>query len=1061
MKKNRDNISSFTLLIVFIVFSILGAALLPLLPIKLLPSDTLPGLTISYNMDGSSSRVIESEVTSAIEGVLSRVNGVNNISSTSDNNKGSITIDFDKGMDMNIVRFEVSSIIRQIWPSLPSGVSYPEISARKVEYQSELPFLSYSINAPMSSIDILRYADDNIKPILSNIEGIDRVELRGATPTEWRLIYDYKKLERLGVSAEDIQYAIQQQYDTEFLGLAVERDNSLIDDSWVRVMRCSVTDDALFDPSTIFLKRANGENITLDKLVKVYHLEEKPQSYFRINGLNSIYIYITADSGANQLTVGKQVKSKLSELQKALPADYELSIDYDSTEYINLELDKIYLRTGMTVLILLLFIALVSHSIRYIFLIVASLAVNLAVAVILYYFLGIELQLYSLAGIVISLNLIIDNTIVMIEHNLHKNNRKIAIAILASTLTTIGALAIIFLLDDSLRSNLQDFAVVVIVNLALSFIVSLFFVPALMEKVKLNTENKYRRGRIKSIIIIKITHLYGKLIYWLNRYKRLVFILVLLAFGLPTFLIPKNIKGDSEFALQYNNIVASTIYTEDIKPIIDKLLGGSLRLFIEDVFMHSSVKDGYDQEPSLYISATLPKGSTIEKMNQLIKQVESHLSIYNEIEQFETTIYNANNASIRVFFTHESINSSFPTMLYTIMEEKLSSLGGGSWGISGINDLIFSNKVSESSGSFRVNMYGYSYDELYQYAEKLRSKLLEKRRINEVAINSKYLKFKVDYSEFYLNLDKEKMAIYGITEDQLFTTLNSIFGRDILSAVAIINNNSENIKLSSVQQYEYDIWGLMNIHFTVNGIEYKLSDFASIQKEQSPPEIIRENQQYSLCLQYEYIGMDSSGERILNEILEEFQDSLPMGYTTEAIVDNNGWSEEESSQYWYLFIVIIIIFFTTSILFNSLKQPFAIILVIPISFIGVFLSFYHFKFNFDQGGFAALILLSGITVNASIYILYEYNKIRTRYPQLTQIRAYCKAWNHKVIPILLTVLSTVLGFIPFLIGDKKESFWFALAVGSIGGVLASVLAIYLFLPLLAIKRNKKFKRTKR
>ena len=129
--------------------------------------------------------------------------------------------------------------------------------------------------------------------------------------------------------------------------------------------------------------------------------------------------------------------------------------------------------------------------------------------------------------------------------------------------------------------------------------------------------------------------------------------------------------------------------------------------------------------------------------------------------------------------------------------------------------------------------------------------------------------------------------------------------------------------------------------------------------------------------------------------------------------------------------------------------------MIPISYIGVFLTFYLFGLNFDQGGFASFVLLCGITVNASIYILNEYNSIRRRYPLLSEVQAYTKAWNSKIIPIFLTVVSTILGFIPFMIGQGKEAFWFPLAAGTIGGLTASILGIFMFLPIFSLKKQKR------
>lgn len=197
-------------------------------------------------------------------------------------------------------------------------------------------------------------------------------------------------------------------------------------------------------------------------------------------------------------------------------------------------------------------------------------------------------------------------------------------------------------------------------------------------------------------------------------------------------------------------------------------------------------------------------------------------------------------------------------------------------------------------------------------------------------------------------------------------------------------------------------------------------------------------------------------KKIKNSIIEQFNASLPIGYKLEKYSityidrDNSGWSK-----YWLLLFVGIIIFFISSILFDSLRQPLAIIAMIPPSFIGIFLAFYLFDVNFDQGGFASFILLSGITVNAAIYIISEYNNIRKSRPRLSPQEAYIIAFNHKIIPILLTVASTILGFIPFVTGTLRESFWYPMAIGTIGGLAMSVLVLVILLPMLLLPHKAK------
>lgn len=1056
--KTQTKASSFTLIVAFICVALIGLALIPLLPVKLNPSRTLPGFTVQFSMPGTSSRVVEIEATSKLEAMLARIKGIKNIYSTSDNGSGSITIELDKYADIDAVRFEASTIIRQTWPQLPDGVSYPYIRMKRPDENASRPFMSFTLNAPSTPILIQQYADEHIKTRLAQIQGIYKIDLSGATPMEWVLEYDSEQLRRLGITLSDIQQAVSRYYLKEFLG-TYNVESSTGGKEWIRLALMPETKDEGFDASRIRVKSAEGKLISLDELVTVSHMEEAPQSYYRINGLNSIYLSITAEETANQLQLSKQVKEEMEAIQKVLPAGYEIHTSYDATEFIHEELNKIYLRTGLTVLILLFFVLIITLNPRYLFLIVVSLSINIAVAVIFYYLFGLEMQLYSLAGITVSLNLVIDNTIVMTDHILHRRNLKAFMSILAATLTTMGALVIIFFLDEKIRLNLQDFAAVVIINLAVSLFVALFFVPALIEKIGLKKRKRRRtqsrffllRASLPRRITVYFTRFYGWMIRKLCRWRVAVCILLILLFGLPVFMLPDKVEGEGRATEWYNKTLGSSTYKEKIKPIVDKALGGSLRLFIQKAYNGSYFTR--NEEVVLYVYANLPNGSTLEQMNELIKKMEIYLSQFKEIKQFQTSVYNARRGNINIYFTKEYQNSGFPYTLKANIISKALQLGGGSWGVYGLQDQGFSNDVREGAGSFQVKMYGYNYDELYEWAEKLKAKLLTHRRIKEVIINSYFSYWKDDYQEFYFNLNRERMAQENINANILFSTIRPIYGKNMEIGSVVAENGSEKIKLSSKQSQEYDIWAMQYFPYGTDDKQYKLSELATMEKGQMPQQVAKENQQYRLCLQYEYIGSGEQGNKILKRDLEEFNKELPMGYTAQSERESWGWGKKDNKQYLLLLVVIAIIFFTTSILFNSLKQPLAIIFIIPVSYIGVFLTFYWFKLNFDQGGFASFVLLCGITVNASIYILNEYNAIRRRHPRMSALRAYTKAWNAKILPIFLTVVSTILGFIPFMVGTDKEAFWFPLAAGTIGGLVMSIIGIFFFLPVFVLKKR--------
>lgn len=832
---NPRNLSSFTLIVTFVCLSLIGVVLVPLLPVKLAPSRTLPGLTVSFSMPGNSSRVIEAEVTSKLEAMMARVKGIRKVNSTSDNGSGSISLELDKHADIDVTRFEVSTIIRQTWPQLPEGVSYPQISTRRSDDKASRPFITYTLNAPANPILIQQYAEENIKPVLGQLKGIYKVELNGATPMEWQLEYDSDQLSRLGITLQAVQRAINRHYEKEFLGIcSIEKGAE--GREWIRLVRTSTEKEMEFEPGAIQLQAEDGTMVTLDKLIKVRHVEERPQSYYRINGLNSVYLYITAEETANQLNLSGEVKHLMGELQQKMPPGYEVHISYDATEYIQKELDKIYFRTGLTVLILLLFVALITRNLRYLFLIVTSLAVNISVAVILYYAFGLEMQLYSLAGITISLNLVIDNTIVMTDHILHRRNLKAFVSVLAATLTTIGALVIIFFLDEKIRLNLQDFAAVVIINLAVSLFVALFFVPSMIDKIGLEKKKRRKRRRFllrptfMKRLTVYFTRFYQGVIYYLCRFRVIACLLLLLGFGLPVFMLPEKMEGEGKWVEYYNKVFDNPTFKDKVKPVINKALGGSLRLFAEKVY-EGSYFNRDEGEVVLSVYATLPNGSTLEQMNVLIKRMETYLSDFKEIRQFQTYIYNARQANIQIYFTKENQRSGFPYTLKANIISKALTLGGGSWSVYGLQDQGFSNDVRESAGSFRVKLYGYNYDELSYWTEQLKEKLLLHRRIKEVTVNSEFSWWKDDYSEFYLDLDRLRMAKEHITATQLFAALRPVFGRDIYCGNVLFDSQTEQLKLSSVQGQRYDVWGLVNIPFFIDGRSYKLADFATVRKD--------------------------------------------------------------------------------------------------------------------------------------------------------------------------------------------------------------------------------------
>ena len=767
---------------------------------------------------------------------------------------------------------------------------------------------------------------------------------------------------------------------------------------------------------------------------------------------------LRAEAGTNQLNAATNTRKALAQLQPQLPNGYQLRIEYDSTEYIRENLQQIAIQSGLAVVLLLLFVLITSRSWQYTILIFSSLVVNLALSFILFYAFGVEIHLYSLAAITTSLGIVIDNVIVMIDHYRRYRNRAVFTALLGATLTTCAGLVVIWFLPEQTRIDLWDFALVMILTLAVSLAVAFWFVPAWLSfRLQIGNHQRpdFKSGRASfksgraNRFLVKTNRIYFWVISQLLRFRKTVFVLGVLAFGLPVFMLPNRLDNKIQFSEYYNQTIGSEWYQENLKPYLDKGLGGALRLFVNYVYEQSYYSR--NERTSLYVIANLPNNSTVEQMDELLAGFENQLKSCPEVARFVTNIQNAQQGSLTIYFTKAAENGSFPYILKNRMIARSTESSGVDWDIYGVGQGFSQHLSDNAAPTFHVSMYGYNYLELERQAQTLKTKLQTHPRVQEVDINRSLGMFgQKNLYEYVLQTKPEALALQNLSFQALYQQTQD---RNILpqpDLYQLINEQYEPIKLVPVQHQNFDVWQLAHQPFQRDSLSYKLNT-ATIARQKTIPEIQKEDQQYLRRVSFDYFGSQRFGEKFLDEKLVEMKSILPLGYKAERS-DYNWFQNESEQQYWLIGLVILLIYVVCAIIFESLRQPFALIMLIPLSFIGVFLTFYWFDLNFDQGGYAAFVLLSGNVVCAGIFIISEYNTLQKQSPKAASARLYLKAYQHKIVPILLTVFSTVVGLVPFLIFGQNEPFWFALGAGTIGGLLMSLVAIWLFLPILVIKR---------
>lgn len=1012
---------------------IVGVVLLPLLNVQLNPSRSLPEAEVSFYWPNASARIVEQEVTSKLEGAINQISGIKKISSISKKGSGSIQIEFHKHTKLDIVRFEMAMVIRQLHQELPQQVSYPLISL-STDGGKTSPLLSYTVNATATPKLIHDYTNKNILPKIADVKGVSKVDIYGSTPFVWEIELEIEKLQALGLNYSEISNAINLHFSTDILGLGENSRGDVI-----QVSLKSYRDD-IFDWNKIPVAKVANRIVYLGQIARTKLRELPANSYYRINGLNTINVVVYGERGVNSLRTVGLVKDQIQTLEEQLPANYNLLLAYDETSFIEKELRKIALRTIFSLVVLLIFVLIVSRDMRYMVLILCSIAVNLLVAVIFYYVLKIEIHIYSLAGITVSFGMIIDNSIIMIDHIRNKGNRKVFLAILAATLTTVGALGVIFLLSEEQRINLSDFAKVVMVNLSVSLLIALFFIPALYERFPLRkriTKKSIKKKRRVS----KLSNTYLRFIGFSRKWKVVFLIIAILGFGIPVHLLPTELEGDGLKAEIYNKTLGSVLVQESIMPVAKKVLGGSFRLFSEFVY-----EGGFYTEPGqtkLYVQGKMPEGCTIEQLNMAIIHMEQYIGTFKEVESYQTMITSPQNSSIVINFKEAYALTGFPYYLKELLTSKAISLGGLDWSVYGVGR-GFSNAMSNDYKSNRIFLTGYNYDKLYEYAEMLSEQLQENARVRDLVISgSKGWSIK-SLQEYYINFNKANLKLYDLSLFDFYSTIQNHLVNQNLNSV-FINGERQQVFLCSSERNNFDVWSLSNKPLSIAGRDYKFSNFGKIEKRPTGNDIHKVNQEYQLTIAFDFVGPSPLATKVIERKLAAFEPQLAIGYK----VKNNqwrGWGSDKKKPVILIVIALLVIYFICSILLESLIQPLCIIIMIPISFIGVFLTFYLFNFSFDQGGFASFILLAGIVVNAGLYVINDFNQIHKGHIG-RGLGGYLKAFNHKIIPIMLTVISTVLGLIPFIWHGQNEVFWFSFAIGAIGGLLFSTIALLVYLPL--------------
>jgi HAE1 family hydrophobic/amphiphilic exporter-1 len=454
--------------------------------------------------------------------------------------------------------------------------------------------------------------------------------------------------------------------------------------------------------------------------------------------------------------------------------------------------------------------------------------------------------------------------------------------------------------------------------------------------------------------------------------------------------------------------------------------------------------------------------------------------------------FGGNRGIIRVNFEDELLMTEIPTKYRLLLVEVADATGGASVFIRGFSDRpYFKGPFSGSALNSLVKLTGYNSKKLGEIAEESMRKIQRNRRARNARITSGRRFDRAFQDEMVLSIDREELAEHGLNVVEVVRYVRRLLGVDTPWSM-LIDGRRKRMQLAfeDAENIEYsDVAG--KVLLTSQGEKVKLGDLVQLEKRPVKGSVVRENQRYTMFLNWEYVGTDKMRRNYIQKVMDEMD--LPYGYTAEEARQEFFTEEEEKELTMTLILAAVFIFIVLAALFESISLPILVLFSLPLALVGVVLAFWLTTSTFDSSARIGLVLLFGIVVNNAILLASRFRTeaslilkawfggdpeaesaffkghrkqlggsdlwrlpAEERAPMLR--RAVARGTRVRLRSIILTSSTTVVGLAPLLftvsgtwpwlhfMETEDQEIWENLALSSIGGLIASTALIVLVLP---------------
>jgi HAE1 family hydrophobic/amphiphilic exporter-1 len=991
-------VTATMLVLALVIFGLIGFSRLG---VSLYPQIDDPVVTVTTAWQNARPEEVDNEITDILEDAVSGVSGVKHIVSESSEGRSRITITFELGKDIDVAAQEVRDKVSARLRRLPNDADIPVIDKLDINAQ---PIIWLAVTGQRAIEDLTYFADVHIRPLLQKIDGVGEVSVGAGREKQIHIRLVRERLAAYRIGVDEVIDAIRRQH----LEIPGGKIDSLEKEFLIRTVGEFETAEAFND---LIVTHREGAPIRLGLLgtAESGRFEERPAGSFIQGGetFKTAALRISPRSGANEVAIAREVMKALPEIRRMLPEGMDIHIATDTTRFIEQSISEIKTQLVFGGIAAALVVLLFLQNIRTTLISAIAIPTSIIATFGCLYALGFTMNNMTMLGLVLAVGLVIDDAIVMVE-NIYRHratlgkgpmqaafegSHEISFAIIATTLVLAGVFLPVAFMGGMIGRFFYEFAVTVAFAVACSTFVAMTVVPMLCSRfLKLGSPN-LQVFRVFDRSMAAASNLYRRGMRQALRRRTLMILVAALALG----------GGFWLYALLGQELVTQ------------------------------------EDQGRFMVRIQTPLAYSMEKTEGVRQRLEARLKEIPEVSHFFsfTGFGGANRASANVTLVPRSERSRSQQEIQSEVRQFLRQLPDVRGNATAISPLGGGQRGED----VQLVIQGPDITVLDRVSRQLMTTLEQSPGYSGVSRD-----LEIGKPEVRVRIDREKAAEAGINVENIAATVGALLG-GIEVATFKEGGKSYEVRLRLQAEQRQLPGDVQRIYLRGRGGDLlDVSGFVTIEEGVGPSVINRLDRQRSATV---YATLE--GGKLLGAAIPEVQamadEVLPEGYVTKF----SGSAETlgETGQY-VLFAFLLATVLTYMVLaaqFESFTQPMAIMMGLPLSFIGAFGLLYLLGNTLNLYSMIGLVLLVGLAAKNGILLIDYANQLRRTGMPLDE--ALVEAGATRLRPILMTAISTIAGVLPVAlgIGEGSESRQ-PMAVAISGGMFSSTLLTLAVVPVI-------------